>query len=202
MTSLERPIDYHEAVEPPIDYREAVNDFLKLHKQELELQAIKLTGFYGIDFHELLSRTSRTVWKKWPKKLCTLPGDEKYRYARRILFNHARNLSKSTRRDWNKREPSSGDELERSNYATTTGRDPAVEAIFREEIFAIYRAITQLHGRRRDVMVLVALGLENNEIRQELDMTVTNLTTTLKRARKSLREILELEDGHEGGELL
>jgi DNA-directed RNA polymerase specialized sigma24 family protein len=92
--------------------------------------------------------------------------------------------------------------LERSNYATTTGRDPAVEAIFREEIFAIYRAITQLHGRRRDVMVLVALGLENNEIRQELDMTVTNLTTTLKRARKSLREILELEDGHEGGELL
>jgi DNA-directed RNA polymerase specialized sigma24 family protein len=43
-------------------------------------------------------------------------------------------------------------------------------------------------------MALIALGLEYSEIRQELDMTVTNLTSTLGRARKLLREILGLED--------
>jgi DNA-directed RNA polymerase specialized sigma24 family protein len=49
-------------------------------------------------------------------------------------------------------------------------------------------------------MVLVALGLENNEIRQELGLTVTNLTSILGRARRSLQETLGLEDKYEGGE--
>jgi DNA-directed RNA polymerase specialized sigma24 family protein len=181
------------------DCNEAVNDFLKLHEQELELQAVKLTRFYGIDLHELLSRTAVTIWEKWPDKLCTLPHDESYKYVLRILSNHARNLSKGARRDWSKCEFLSGDELERSAYAATTWRDPAVEAIFRDERLAIYRAISLLDGRCRDVMVLVALGLENTEIRQELGLTVTNLTSTLERARKSLRKILGLGDQCEGG---
>lgn len=188
-------------VERPADYNEAVNDFLKLHGQELGLQGIRLAKFYDIDLHELLSRTSVTVWEKWTSVLCLLPDDERYRYALCILANHARNLSRSARRDWIKHKPCPGDELERSTCATTTSRDPAVEAIFRDEILAIYTAISRLDGRCRDVMVLVALGLENSEIRQELGMTVTNLTSTLARARKSLREILGLADEHEGGEL-
>lgn len=182
------------------DCNEAVNDFLKLHEQELELQAIKLTRFYSIDLHELLSRTAVTVWKKWPSELSTLPRDKGYKYALRIMSNHARNLSKGARRDWSKCEFLPGYELERSAYVTTMWRDPAVEAIFRDERLAIYRAISLLGGRCRDVMVLVALGLENSEIQQELDMTETNLTSTLRRARKSLREILDLGDKCEGGE--
>lgn len=187
--------------ERPVDCNEEINDFLKLHKQELELQAIKLANFYSIDLHELLSRTSVTVWKKWTSVLCTLPGDESYRYTLRILSNHARNLSRSVRRHWSEHAPCPGDELERLSCATTTWRDPTVEAIFRDERLAIYTAISQLDGRCRDVMALVALGLENSEIRQELDMTVTNLTSTLARARKLLREILGLADECEGGEL-
>ncbi len=186
--------------ERPVDYNEAVNDFLKLHEQELELQAIKLTKFYSIDLHELLSRTAVTVWEKWPSELCALPRDKCYRYALRILFNHARNLSKGARRHWSTYELLPDEELEHSAYSATTWRDPAVEAIFRDERLAIYTAISRLNGRSRDVMVLVALGLENSDIRQELGLTVTNLTSTLKRARKSLREILALRDKCEGGE--
>ncbi len=74
--------------------------------------------------------------------------------------------------------------------AIITCQDPvAAEAIFKEEGFAIYKAISQLNGRRRDVMILSALGLENDDILQELDMTMTNLTTTKARARKLLKEI-------------
>jgi DNA-directed RNA polymerase specialized sigma24 family protein len=194
-----RGLEKMVGAERPVDRNEAINDFLKLHEQELEMQAIKLAKFYSVDLHELLSRTSVTVWEKWSSLLCALPGDESYRYTLRILSNHARNLSRSARRDWS--EPCLGDETERLPCATTTWRDPAVEAIFRDEIFVIYAAISRLDGRCRDVMVLVALGLENSEIRQELGMTVTNLTSTLARARKSLREILGLADEHEGGEL-
>lgn len=182
--------------ERPVDYSEAVNDFLKLHEQELELQAIKLTGWYNIDLHELLSRTAVTVWKKWPSTLCKLPQTKGYKYTLRVMSNHARNLSKGALRHWNK----CGEELERSTCATTTWRDPAVEVIFRDERLAIYRAISLLKGRSRDVMVLVALGLENSEIQQELCLTETNLTSILERARKSLKEILKLGDKYEGGE--
>ena len=190
MTSAERPVDYNGTV----------NEFLKLYEQELELQAVKLTKFYGIDFHELLSRTAGTVWEKWPGELCMLPHKEGYKYALHTMYNHARNLSKGARRHWSVCEPLVGDERERSAYTATASRDPAVEAIFRDDRLAIYRAISQLDGRCREVMVLVALGLENSEIRQELDLTVTNLTSILARARESLREILGLGDGCEGGE--
>lgn len=186
--------------EHPVDYSEAVNDFLKLHEQELELQAIMLTRFYSIDLHELLSRTAVTVWEKYPSELHMLPHDKSYKYALRILFNHARNLSKGARRHWSRCDFLPDEELEYLAYSTTTWRDPAVEAIFRDERLAIYKAISRLNGRSRDVMVLVALGLENSEIRQELGLTVTNLTSALERARKSLREILDLRDNCEGGE--
>lgn len=185
--------------ERPIDHNEAIKDFLKMHEQELEAQAIKLAGFYGVDLHELLSRTSVTVWKKWSSVLCALPENESYRYTLRILSNHARNLSRSAQREWS--EPCQDDELERLTCAVTTWRDPAIEAIFRDEVFTIYTAISRLNGRCRDVMVLLALGLEHREIRQELGMTVTNLTSTLARGRKSLQEILGSADNHEGGEL-
>lgn len=190
MTSEERSVDYNEAV----------NDFLKLYEQELELQAIKLARFYSIDHHELLSRTADIVWKKWPSSLCTLPHDKIYKYALCTMFNHARNLSKNARRHWGKCGPLSGEELERSDYMTSTWQDPAVEAIFRDERLAIYRAISLLNGIHREVMILVAIGLENSEIRQELRLTKTNLTSILARARKLLREIPGLGDKFEGGE--
>lgn len=180
MTEAERQIDYHEAV----------NDFLKLYAQELELQALKLGSFYSIDRHELLSRTALTVWKKWNGEFSELPSEECYKYTLRILCNHARNLSKSFRREWSRCEPCSDDESGKMAAPSVLWRDPAVEAIFRDERLAIYRAISRLKGRCRDVMVLVALGLEYAEIRQELGMTVSNLTSTLCRARKELRELL------------
>lgn len=180
--------------ERQVDYREAVNDFLKLYAQELERQALKLANFYYIDRHELLSRTAVTVWKKWHTELSELPAKECYRYALRIIFNHARNLSKGARREWVRCELCPGDELAQIATPSSLWRDPAVEVIFRDERLAIYRAISQLNGRCKDVMVLIALGLEHGEIRRELGMSVSNLTSTLSRARRELREIV-------GGEL-
>lgn len=191
MTSEERPSDYNEVV----------THFLKLHGQELELQAIKLSRCYSIDLHELVSRTSVTVWEKWPNELCALPDDERYKRTLRILSNHARNLSKNARRNERKCVLFSEKELENLTQVIITRQDPvAVEAIFEDERFAIYNAISLLDGRCRDVMTLIALGLENSEIRQELHMTVTNLTSTKVRARRLLREILGLGDKCEGGE--
>jgi DNA-directed RNA polymerase specialized sigma24 family protein len=185
MTSAERPGDHNEAV----------GHFLKLHGKEIELQAIKLTGCYRIDLHELVSRTSVTVWEKWPSELCALPDDECYKRTLRILSDHARNLSKSARRSEAKCDLLPGEELERLTHAITTCQDPvATEAMLKDKRFAIYKAISQLEGRCRDVMTLLALGRENNEIRRELNMTVTNLTSTKLRARKLLYEILGWRD--------
>lgn len=191
MTSAERPGDYGEAV----------NHFLKLHGKELEPQALKLARCYRIDLHELLSRTTVTVWEKWSSEFCILPDGERYQRTLRIMSNHARNLSKNARRNESKYDLLPDDELDRLTHAITTYHDPvAVEAIFEDERFAIYKAISQLPGRCRDVMTLIALGLENNDIRQELGMTATNLTSTKERARRLLREILGLADQGEGGE--
>lgn len=184
------------------DYNEAVGYFLKLHGQELELRAIQLTKWYGVDLHELLSRTSVTVWEKWPSELCTLPDDECYKRTLRIMYNHTRNLSKSAKRHEAKCDLLPSEELERLIHAITPLQDSvATEAIFEDERFEIYKAISQLDGRCKDVMSLIALGLDSNEIRQQLNMTMTNLTTTKLRARKSLNEILGLEDTDECGEL-
>jgi DNA-directed RNA polymerase specialized sigma24 family protein len=183
------------------DHNEAVSYFLKLHGQELELQAIKLARCYSIDLHELISRTSVTVWEKWPSDLCALPNDECYKRALCILYNHARNLSKIENRSKRKCYIISGEELDNLTQKITARQDlVALEAAFKDEQFAIYKAISLLDGRCRDVMTLIALGLENNEIRQELGMTVTNLTSTKARARKLLREILGFGDKDEGGE--
>ncbi|MGH3750185.1 MAG: hypothetical protein ACRDT8_22620, partial [Micromonosporaceae bacterium] len=92
-----------------------------------------------------------------------------YRYTLRILANHARNLSKGARREWNKCEPIPTEGLERF-ASVTTWHDPAVEIVFKDDRLAIYNAISLLEGRCRDVMVLIALGLENSEIREELGM--------------------------------
>jgi DNA-directed RNA polymerase specialized sigma24 family protein len=187
--------------ERPSDYNEAVNHFIKLHGQELELQAFKLTRCYNIDLHELLSRTAMTVWEKWPSELRALPDSERYRHTLRILSNHARNLSKNARRNEEKCDLLPGEEFERLTRAITTYQDPvAVEVIFKDERFAIYKAISQLDGRCRDVMTLIALGLENRDIRRELGITATNLTSIKVRARRLLRGILGLGDKGEGGE--
>jgi DNA-directed RNA polymerase specialized sigma24 family protein len=189
------------SAELPGNYNEAVSHFLKLYKQKLELQALKLTKCYRIDLHELLSRTTLTIWGKWPNEFRSLPEDERYKRALRILSNHARNLSKGARRNENRCDLLSNEELESLIQGITTFQDPvAVEAIFRDEQFAIYTAISQLDGRCRDVMTLIALGLESSDIRQELDLTVTNLTSIKLRARRLLREILDSGDKHEGGE--
>lgn len=190
MTSAETPSDYHEAI----------NHFLKLHGKDLELQAFKLAGCYNIDFHELLSRMAMTVWEKWASEFCALPANECYKYTVRILSNHARNLSKNARRDQSRCDHFSGEELERLTCAITTYQDPvAVEAIFEDERLATYKAISRLDGRCRDVMTLIALGLENDDIRRDLGMTVTNLTSTKMRARKLLREILGANRSTGGG---
>jgi DNA-directed RNA polymerase specialized sigma24 family protein len=189
------------SAERPGDDNEAVNHFLKLYGKELEPQAFKLARCYRIDLHELVSRTTVTVWEKWPSEFRALSDSERYQRTLRILSNHARNLSKNERRNEGKYDLLPGDELETLTSAITTYQDPvAVEAIFDDERSAIYKAISQLPGRCRDVMTLIALGLENSDIRQELGMTVTNLTSTKERARRLLREILGLTDESEGGE--
>jgi DNA-directed RNA polymerase specialized sigma24 family protein len=191
MTSAERPGDYSEAV----------NYFLKLHGKELEPQALKLARCYRIDLHELLSRTTVTVWEKWSSEFFMLPDGERYQRTLRIMSNHARNLSRNARRNESKYDLLPDDELERLTHSITTYQDPvATEAIFEDERFAIYKAISRLPGRCRDVMTLIAIGLENSDIRQELGMTATNLTSTKERARRLLREILGLAAQGEGGE--
>jgi DNA-directed RNA polymerase specialized sigma24 family protein len=184
------------------DHNEAVGHFLKLHGKELELQAIKLTGCYKrIDLHELVSRTSVTVWEKWSTELCALPDDECYSRTLRIMYNDARNLSKSARRREAKCDLLPNEELERLTHAVTCQDPVATEAMLKDEEFAIYKAISQLNGRCKDVMILIVLGRENNEIRRELNMSKTNLTSTKSRACKRLYEILGLRDKGEGGEL-
>lgn len=172
------------------DYNEALDHFVKLHIEELEVQANKLAGCYGIDCDELLSRTLETVWKKWASELCALPDSECFKRTPRILYNQARNLSKSARRSAAKCSTLSSEELERLTR-TITRQDPvAAEAIFEDERLTIYKAISQLHGACRDVMSMIALGLDNDEIRQVLNITMTNLTSTKLRARKQLDKIL------------
>lgn len=174
----------------PPDCNEAVNHFLKLHSKELELQALKLTGCYGIDFHELLSRTACTVWEKWPGEFSALSESERHRRTVYLLINHARNLSKSRRRFEEKVELAAEGELERLTRSIVCQDSVEVEAIFEDKRLQIYKAISLLDGRCKDVMTLIALGLEDAEIRQSLSMTVTNLTSTKARARKLLRKIL------------
>lgn len=178
------------------NYNNEINCFLKLYGKELELRAMKLTGCYSIDFHELLSRTSITVWEKWPGELCALSDSERYKLTIRILLNHARNLSRNARRDEAKYIPISAEELDNFTHAIMPYQDSVtIEVIFEDERFEIYRAISQLDGKCKDVMTLIALGFEDGEIRRELGMTATNLTTTKARGRKSLRKTLGLGDG-------
>lgn len=99
------------------DRNEAVNHFLKLHEKELEPQVFKLARCYSIDLHELLSRTTLTVWEKWQSEFCALPESERYQHTMHIMSNHARNLSKNARRNESKCNLLPGDELERLTHA-------------------------------------------------------------------------------------
>jgi DNA-directed RNA polymerase specialized sigma24 family protein len=181
--------------ERPHDHSEAVNYFLKFYGKSLEVQGFKLTRCYDIDFHELLSRTAVTILEKWLDDFCMLTENERNKLARRILLNHARNLSRSARRNESKLVLVASDELEGLTCAISSHEDPvAVNAIFQDEQFEIYGAISRLDGRCRDVMALIALGLEDSEIRDVLRMSGTNLTSTKARARKLLLQILSLEE--------
>ncbi len=89
-------------VERSRDYSEAVSHFLKLHLQQLKMQALVLARSYNIDLHELLSRTTMTVWEKWPNEFFALQENECLNRTLRILYNHARNLLKNERREASK----------------------------------------------------------------------------------------------------
>ncbi|MGH3788458.1 MAG: RNA polymerase sigma factor [Pseudonocardiaceae bacterium] len=171
------------------DDEEGLRDYLKNCEQEIELQALKLARIYCIDFHELLSRTGQTIWQKWQQMSGFTDDPKRSRYSFRILANHSRNLSRMQRRQWTECPPASH-LLDHSPIEGSSWRDPAIEALFRDERLTIYRAIAQLKGRMRDVMSLRALGLNDDEIRAELNMTPTNFATTLSRARQELRGML------------
>jgi DNA-directed RNA polymerase specialized sigma24 family protein len=167
-----------------------LSDYLRKCEQEIELQALKLARIYRIDLHELLSRTGQTIWEKWPL-MCVFEDDlKRNRYGLRILANHSRNLSRNQRREWTECRPASH-LLERDLTEELGWRDPAVEALFRDEQLQIYRAIAHLRGRSRDVVSLQALGLSDEEIRAELRMIPTNFSTTVSRARRELKCILD-----------
>lgn len=181
------------------DDGEGLRDYLGKYEQEIEIQALKLAQIYRIDLYELLSRTGQTIWEKW-QLMSTFEGDvERNRYGFGILANHARNLSRKQRREWARCQPAS--DLPEGSSAEGLGwRDPSIEALFKDEQFAIYRAVAQLKGRSRDVMSLRALGLNDVEIRAELNMTPTNYSTALSRARRELRGILHVGDDDDGRE--
>lgn len=176
------------------DDGEGLRDYLRKCEQEIELQALKLSRIYLIDLHELLSRTNQTIWEKWRLMSAFEDDFKRNGYWLGILANHSRNLSRNRRREWTECQPASH-QLDRNGVERASWRDPAVEALFKDEQFRIYRAIAQLRGRSRDVMSLRALGRSDDEIRVELAMTPTNFSTTLSRARRELREILNHEDG-------
>lgn len=173
------------------DDDEGLRDYLKKFEQEIELQALKLARIYRIDLHELLSRTGQTIWSKW-RLMSTFEDDLKRTgYWFGILANHSRNLSRKQQREWTECQPA-GHQLACNATEGSSWRDPAIEALFKDEQFRIYRAIAQLRGRSRDVMSLRALGRSDDEIRAELEITPTNFSTTLSRARRELREILDM----------
>lgn len=181
------------------DDEKGLRDYFGKCEQEIEIQALKLAQIYRIDLYELLSRAGQSIWEKW-QLMATFEGDvERNRYGFGILANHARNLSRKQRREWAKCKPTS-DLPEGSSTEGLGWRDPAIEALFRDEQFAIYRAVAQLKGKLRDVMSLRALGLNDEEIRAELNMTLTNYSTTLSRARRELRAILQVGHDDDGGE--
>lgn len=172
------------------DDEEGLGDYLNKCEQEIEIQALKLARIYRIDLHELLSRTGQTIWDKW--RLMSAFEDDLKRngYWLGILANHSRNLSRKQRREWTECQPA-GHQLDCNATERSSWRDPAVESLFKDEQLRIYRAIARLRGRSRDVMSLRALGRNDDEIRAELAMTPTNFSTTLSRARRELREILD-----------
>ncbi len=173
------------------DDEEGLRDYLKRYEQEIELQALKLTRIYRIDLHELLSRTGQTIWNKWGLMSAFENDVKRQGYWAGILANHSRNLSRKQQREWTECQPASH-QLDCNVPEGSSWRDPAIEALFKDEQFRIYRAIAQLRGRSRDVMSLRALGRTDDEVQAELEITPTNFSTTLSRARRELREILDM----------
>ncbi len=93
---------------------------------------------------------TQTIWGKWRMMPAFEDDLKRNGYWFGILANHSRNLSRKQQREWT---PASHqldcDATERSSW-----RDPAIEALFKDEQFRIYRAIAQVRGRSRDVMSL------------------------------------------------
>lgn len=67
--------------ERPEDYNEVVNDFLKMHEQELELQAIKLTRFNSIDLHEAVNTAVGELTRRRQKLIRMLFAQPDNNYA-------------------------------------------------------------------------------------------------------------------------
>lgn len=179
------------------DDQGALRDYLKKWEQEIEFQSLKLARIYRVDHHELISRTYRTVWEKWQLISAFEDDAKRNRYWLGVLANHARNLLRKQQGEWAGCQPASH-QLECDVTESSSWRDPAIEALFKDEEFRIYRAIAQLSGRSRDVMSLRALGMSDDDARAELEMTPTYFSTALSRARRELREILNT-GGHEDG---
>jgi hypothetical protein len=102
-------------------------------------------------------------------------------YSLDILTNHSRTLSRKA-----ECQPTSH-QLECNVTERSCWRDPALEALFKDEQFRIYCATAQLRGRSRDVMSLRALGRCHCEIRAELETTPANFYTTL-RTREPMKD--------------
>ncbi len=184
-------------VEPDLKRDRAVNHFLTLHRRDLEIHALKLARIYSIDLHELLSRTYRTTWKNWTNKIEVLLEPQRRQYALTTLANHARNLSRVRDTDWKHFRPASNEELEAAAGAIPAWRDPAVEAVFKDERLTIIRAIAHLDEKQKDVMALIALGWDHPAIVEQLNISHAEMKKRLGSARRALRRILDVRGGSE-----
>lgn len=184
-------------VEPDLNRDRAVSRFLTLHRRALEVHALKLARIYSIDLHELLSRTYCTIWKNWSNKIEVLLEPQRRQYVLTTLANHARNLGRVRDTDWRHFRPTSNEGLEAAAGAIPAWRDPAVEALFKDERLAIIRAIAHLDEKQKDVMALIVLGWNHPAIVEQLNISHSEMKKRLDSARRALRRILSVRGGSE-----
>jgi DNA-directed RNA polymerase specialized sigma24 family protein len=172
-------------------------EFMKRHEHDFEVQAIKLSQFYyGADVHDILSRTVSTLWEHWHfGELSAQEARVQRASALAVMRHHTLNLSRKRRSEWTRCRPVSDEDLQAVCTPSDDWHDILSGSIISDNVYAIYRAISKLPRRQKDVMTLLALGFDNEEIKTELGMTASNFTTTLHRARKTLRKILQEHDG-------
>jgi RNA polymerase sigma factor (sigma-70 family) len=176
----------------------AFREFMKCHERDFEAQAIKLSLFYrGADIHDIISRTITTLWDQWHSgELSTKESTAQRGAAVTVMQNHARNLSRKRRREWERCRPVPDEDLRAVYRLADEWHDISLDAVMNDNVYVIYRAISRLPDRQKDVMALLALGLSNASIAAKLGMTTTNFTSTLSRARNALKNMLRQdEDG-------